>query len=201
MRWDLNRVLPVSQSNEMLMPHDALADAMVRHLPRKPCRKPAPFLFCSFTPKISDLFLSETGRADDGSSLPKMLDFICVCLNCPATVPALLFGCSASVPKILFPVLRVGLSRRSKSSTTSAFNSVAHLAAGAASLASFFEPKMSDSMCFFLFAADCSNSDVPKMLLLWPPGGACRLEENARAEQPKDERAGLTELRDDPFER
>jgi len=36
---------------------------------------------------------------------------------------------------------------------------------GAGSTLSFFEPKISDSICFFLLAADCSNS-VPKMLLL-----------------------------------
>ena len=42
---------------------------------------------------------------------------------------------------------------------------------------------MFDSDCFFLLAADCSNSDVPKMLLLRPPGGAQTLEQRERGMQ------------------
>lgn len=109
MHWDLKKI----DMRIFLFFHLLLTPMWCRggrenyYVPRRP---PPPWRFdgssLSGAPKMFDRFLSETARVVAGSSLPKMFDFIWVCLNCPAIVPAFGAVSWASVPKILFPVLR-----------------------------------------------------------------------------------------------
>jgi hypothetical protein len=57
---------------------------------------------------------------------------------------------------------------------------------GAGSALSLLEPKIFDAMFFFLLAFDCSDSDVPKILLLWPPDDAWALKKDEDVEKIKN---------------
>ena len=58
--------------------------------------------------------------------------------------------------------------------------------AGAESVLSFLQPKISDSMWFFFVEIGSSGSGAPNILVLRPPGGAKTLEEMIDKEMEKE---------------